>query len=85
MSLDSIYAIVARPPRQVDGVKRNVKKVSDSDSISADSHEAPQSQLPPDTKLVPKDHNTRQTSQASQTPAQEPKIQSSIKHIDIEV
>ncbi|WP_299571653.1 hypothetical protein [uncultured Shewanella sp.] len=78
MSLDSIYAIVARPPRQVDGVKRNVKKVSDSDSISADSHEAPQSQLPPETKLTPKDSSASKASQHTDD-------NSKIKHIDIEV
>ncbi|WP_153914477.1 hypothetical protein [Shewanella sp. TC10] len=78
MSLDSIYAITARPPRQVDGVKRNVKKVSDSDSISADSHEAPQSQLPPEIKLAQKGTSSTKTSEQSDD-------DSHIKHIDIEV
>ncbi|QDE29596.1 MULTISPECIES: hypothetical protein [Shewanella] len=47
MSIDSIYAMLARPVQAVSEHKRIVKQVSNVSPISADSHEAPQSQLPP--------------------------------------
>ena len=47
MSIDSIYAMLARPVQAVSEYKRIVKQVSNVSPISADSHEAPQSQLPP--------------------------------------
>ncbi|MGI2171780.1 hypothetical protein ACROAE_16580 [Shewanella sp. MF05960] len=47
MSIDSIYAMLARPVRAVSERRRIVEQVRGSSAISADSHEAPQSQLPP--------------------------------------
>lgn len=47
MGLDSIYAMLARPVQALSTRKRNVNKVSLTDAIHPDSHEAPQSQLPP--------------------------------------
>ena len=47
MSIDSIYAMLARPVQAVSEHKRIVKQVSSVSPISADSHETPQSQLPP--------------------------------------
>ncbi len=92
MSLDSIYAIVARPPRQVDGVKRKVNKVGNSDSIAADSHEDPQSQLPADNPSVKKQSAKAQLAREQsiqEHPTHEQSAQDAdspyIKHIDIEV
>ncbi|GGP51974.1 hypothetical protein [Shewanella saliphila] len=47
MSIDSIYAMLARPVRAVSEHRRIVEQVNRTSAISADSHEAPQSQLPP--------------------------------------
>ncbi|MGX9461027.1 hypothetical protein ACWXWU_07235 [Shewanella sp. A14] len=47
MSIDSIYAMLARPVKAVSERKRIVEQVKNVSAISADSHEAPQSQLPP--------------------------------------
>jgi hypothetical protein len=47
MSIDSIYAMLARPVQAVSERKRIVEQVKNASAISADSHEAPQSQLPP--------------------------------------
>ncbi|AZG71777.1 hypothetical protein [Shewanella livingstonensis] len=47
MSIDSIYAMLARPVQAVSERKRIVEQVKKASAISADSHEAPQSQLPP--------------------------------------
>ncbi|MGI2175893.1 hypothetical protein [Shewanella ulleungensis] len=47
MSIDSIYAMLARPVRAVSERRRIVEQVRGTSAISADSHEAPQSQLPP--------------------------------------
>jgi hypothetical protein len=47
MSIDSIYAMLARPVQAVRERKRIVEQVKNASAISADSHEAPQSQLPP--------------------------------------
>lgn len=47
MSIDSIYAMLARPVQAVSERKRIVENVKHTSAISADSHEAPQSQLPP--------------------------------------
>ncbi|ABE53638.1 conserved hypothetical protein [Shewanella denitrificans OS217] len=49
MGLDSIYAMLARPVQALYNRKRNVNKVSLTDDIHPDSHESPQSQLPPST------------------------------------
>ncbi|MGI2104166.1 hypothetical protein ACRN9A_03225 [Shewanella frigidimarina] len=47
MSIDSIYAMLARPVQAVSERKRIVEQVKQVSAINADSHEAPQSQLPP--------------------------------------
>ncbi|WP_144212202.1 hypothetical protein [Shewanella donghaensis] len=81
MSLDSLYAITARPPKQVGTFKRDVKKVSDSQLISADSHEAPQSQVPP--KQVSTKQITQNDSTNSATKDLHDEDQG--QHIDIEI
>jgi len=46
MSIDSIYAMLARPVPAVSEYKRIVEQVKHVSAISADRHETPQSQLP---------------------------------------
>ncbi len=50
MGLDSIYAMTAVPARAAIENKRIVEQVKKGDAIHSDSHEAPQSQLPPKTE-----------------------------------
>jgi hypothetical protein len=45
--LDSIYAMLAQPVKAVLHPKRIVDQVSSTTANAADSHESPQSQLPP--------------------------------------
>lgn len=47
ISLDSVYAMLARPPLREIKQKDGVKPVNNSAAITADSHEQPQAQLPP--------------------------------------
>lgn len=50
MGLDSIYAMTAVPARSALEKKRIVEQVKKGDAIHSDSHETPQSQLPPKTE-----------------------------------
>jgi hypothetical protein len=45
--LDSLYAMLARPTQSVLEPRRTVEQVNTTTPIAPDSHEAPQSQLPP--------------------------------------
>jgi hypothetical protein len=45
--LDSLYAMLARPATASIKLKRKVVQASHSTEMAEDSHEAPQSQLPP--------------------------------------
>ncbi|QYJ82100.1 MULTISPECIES: hypothetical protein [Shewanella] len=47
VALDSLYAMLARPVQRAITRKRVVDQTEHIDAIHADSHEAPQSQLPP--------------------------------------
>ena len=47
ISLDSVYAMLAKPVLSKLKTKEKVKRIDNSAAISADSHEPPQSQLPP--------------------------------------
>jgi hypothetical protein len=97
MGLDSIYAMLARPVQAFTNRRRNVNKVTLSDEIHADSHEAPQSQLPPSDLAMPKTrikpnfikaNNKLSTSKPVDNLDQEEVILPNgehIKHIDIEV
>ncbi|MDO6774365.1 MULTISPECIES: hypothetical protein [unclassified Shewanella] len=81
MNLDILYAVTARPPRQVTTPKKEVKKVTDSAVISADSHEAPQTQLPPaplTRKQLAQTNNTDDANPATND-------DTNFKHIDIEI
>ena len=92
MSLDSIYSILATPVRLVSTHKRIVKQVDVGSEINADSHEAPQSQLPP---MRNQKHHIEKslekvdaidvddiTDDDAPLPKQEKSL---IKHIDLEV
>ena len=46
ISLDSVYAMLARPPMREIKQKDGVKPINSSAAITADSHEQPQAQLP---------------------------------------
>ena len=48
IGLDSLYAMLARPIQASIKRKRIVEETENSSGITEDSHEAPQSQLPPD-------------------------------------
>lgn len=97
MGLDSIYAMLARPVQAFTNRRRNVNKVTLSDEIHADSHEAPQSQLPPSDLVTPearikpnfiKANNRLSASKPVDNLDQEEVILPNgehIKHIDIEV
>ncbi|MCG9730725.1 hypothetical protein L1D44_12860 [Shewanella sp. Isolate13] len=47
ISLDSVYAMLARPVSPKVKTKKQIKKIDNTAQIAADSHEPPQSQLPP--------------------------------------
>ncbi|QSX41156.1 hypothetical protein [Shewanella cyperi] len=47
VGLDSIYAMLAKPVQAIRENKRVVEQLDKDTAIAADSHEAPQSQLPP--------------------------------------
>ena len=47
ISLDSVYAMLAKPATSKIKSKQQVNKVDNGAAIAADSHEAPQAQLPP--------------------------------------
>ncbi|QIR15852.1 hypothetical protein [Shewanella aestuarii] len=92
MSLDSIYSMLATPIRLVSTNKRNVKQVDVCSAINPDSHEAPQSQLPP--LLNKKAHIDQSIDKVDAIDANDitdddaplPKQgKSLIKHIDVEV
>ncbi|QYJ85816.1 hypothetical protein K0I73_16880 [Shewanella mesophila] len=94
VALDSLYAMLARPVVKVDKRKRVVEQTEDIDSIHADSHEAPQSQLPP--HLERRRHLERRTTsrgdrrgkakkEEEQQKIQEEVISSPLPHIDIDV
>lgn len=97
VALDSLYAMLARPVVQVDKRKRVVEQTEDIDSIHSDSHEAPQSQLPPhlerrhhlERRTTSRGDRRGQAKQEEQNEEQE-KIQqeiisSPLPHIDIDV
>ncbi|MDO6618519.1 hypothetical protein Q4557_10245 [Shewanella sp. 5_MG-2023] len=81
MNLDILYAVTARPPRQVTTPKKEVKKVTDSAVISADSHEAPQAQLPP----APLTRKQQAQASTSADAKQATSDNTNFTHIDIEI
>ncbi|GIU19152.1 hypothetical protein [Shewanella glacialipiscicola] len=61
--LDSIYAMLAQPVKAVLHPKRVVDQVNSATANAADSHESPQSQLPP--TLEGRDTKTRERRKGS--------------------
>ena len=59
MGLDSLYAMLARPVQTVSQPKRVVEQVKSSHELAADSHESPQSQLPPKLERRPNPQEDR--------------------------
>jgi hypothetical protein len=57
--LDSLYAMLARPATTSIKLQRKVVQASHSTEMAEDSHEAPQSQLPP--KSIPQKSERRKT------------------------
>ncbi|MEZ9198983.1 hypothetical protein [Shewanella sp. 10N.286.54.B9] len=62
ISLDSVYAMLARPPLREIKQKDGVKPVNSSAAITADSHEQPQAQLPPHLERRQSREDRRKTS-----------------------
>ena len=93
VALDSLYAMLARPVVQVEKRKRVVEQTENIDNIHADSHEAPQSQLPP--HLERRRHLERRTTSRGDRRGKAKKeeeqklpeevISSPLPHIDIDV
>lgn len=63
--LDSIYAMLAQPVKAVLNPKRVVDQVHSATANAPDSHEAPQSQLPP--TLERRDAKVRDRRKESET------------------
>ncbi|MCG9713781.1 hypothetical protein L1D32_11275 [Shewanella insulae] len=97
VALDSLYAMLARPVQRVVKRKRVVDQTEHIDPIHADSHEAPQSQLPPhlerrrqgDRRINPRpgreDRRGQARRQQAQKQAEEEALDSPLPHIDIDV
>ncbi|GAA0792980.1 MULTISPECIES: hypothetical protein [Pseudomonadati] len=92
MNLDSIYSMLATPVRLISNRKRIVDRVDVTSEIAADSHEAPQSQLPPtrgkhnsiaENKVDPiREDEPHEYITDDEAPLKELKVP--IKHIDVE-
>ncbi|NMH66380.1 hypothetical protein [Shewanella salipaludis] len=97
ISLDSMYAMLARPVRSVFRPKRTVEPVAAATKIATDSHEAPQSQLPPrlerrktsiDRRRDPdadRRHHTETDRRRSSRQETDANSQTPTDHIDVEV
>ncbi|RTR29255.1 hypothetical protein [Shewanella atlantica] len=99
VGLDSLYAMLARPIPAVIKRKRVVEETEYIKGIAADSHEAPQSQLPPnlerrhaieDRRGSPRGDRRGQTEKEEErkkelAKAQQEAIESPLPHIDIDV
>ncbi len=97
VALDSLYAMLARPVKQVVKRKRVVEQTEHTDPIHADSHEAPQSQLPPhlerrrhgerriNSRPGREDRRGQARRQQAQKQAEEEPLGSPLPRIDIDV
>lgn len=99
VGLDSLYAMLARPVPPVIKHKRVVEQTEYIKGIAADSHEAPQSQLPPslerrhaieDRRDSPRGDRRGQKEKEKEqeeelAKAQQEAIDSPLPHIDIDV
>ncbi|MEC4726761.1 hypothetical protein HWQ46_14500 [Shewanella sp. D64] len=95
IGLDSLYAMLARPVQASIKRKRIVEETENGSGIAEDSHEAPQSQLPPDLERrhtiedrrgASRGDRRRQTKQATEKrKANKGKFETLLPHIDIDV
>ncbi|WP_299795223.1 hypothetical protein [uncultured Shewanella sp.] len=99
VGLDSLYAMLARPIPPVIKRKRVVEQTEYSKGIAPDSHEAPQSQLPPnlerrhaveDRRASPRGDRRGQKEREEKrkeeiAKAQKEAAESPLPHIDIDV
>ncbi|GIU03549.1 hypothetical protein C9I43_18220 [Shewanella morhuae] len=77
--LDSIYAMLAQPVKAVLHPKRVVDQVSSATANAADSHESPQSQLPPtlegrDTKVRERRKDSNRNKNKQRRASDEPEV-----------
>ncbi|MGE6650514.1 hypothetical protein ACQKE0_14680 [Shewanella colwelliana] len=95
VGLDSLYAMLARPVRQVTQRKRMVEQTEHIEGVHADSHEAPQSQLPPNLERRHNIFERRESSRGDRRgqsarddtmlKAEKEALESPLPHIDIDV
>lgn len=86
--LDSIYAMLAAPVKATLERRRRVKQLDNDTAIDKDSHEAPQSQLPPQTSTSANsaaEEKENRPRESVNKPAVERRARRSGSHIDIEV
>ncbi|WP_372872366.1 hypothetical protein [Shewanella sp.] len=86
--LDSIYAMLAAPVKATLERRRRVKQLDNDTAIDKDSHEAPQSQLPPQksaSAATASDEKENRPRESVNTPAVERRARRSGSRIDIEV
>lgn len=93
IGLDSLYAMLARPVQASIKRKRIVEEAENSSGITADSHESPQSQLPPDLERrqtiedrrgASRGDRRRQTKD-TELDTDKDRVTSPLPHIDINV
>ncbi|MBT1446517.1 hypothetical protein KJI95_18645 [Shewanella sp. JM162201] len=87
--LDAIYAMLAQPVKVTLERRRRVKQLDNDTAIDKDSHEPPQSQLPPDANpaqanTAPADDNQRPRESVNK-PLVERRSRRTGRNIDIEV
>lgn len=94
IGLDSLYAMLARPVQASIKRRRIVEKTDNSSEIAEDSHESPQSQLPPNLEHRQTNEDRRDTLYGSQQQAAQAdeelktnkeQVVSTLPHIDIDV
>ena len=94
IGLDSLYAMLARPVQASIKRKRIVEEADNSSGIAEDSHEAPQSQLPPnlerrhtreDRRGTSRGDRRRRSKQGEESKADITSLTSPLPHIDIDV
>ena len=95
IGLDSLYAMLARPVQASIKRKRIVEETENSSGITEDSHEAPQSQLPPDLERrhifqdrrsrAHGDRRKQEKRTDDESKINKGKLESLLPHIDIDV
>ncbi|MBW8185741.1 hypothetical protein [Shewanella nanhaiensis] len=94
IGLDSLYAMLARPVQASVKRKRIVEETENSAGIAEDSHEAPQSQLPPnlerrrtleDRRGTSRGDRRRKAKQEEELEDNKALLESPLPRIDIDV